>query len=611
MTNFKSVMKSKMKPHFQTILLNVLLLFSCSIFGQDISLFQQFNGRYDFVFVGNTLNPIENSFQNIPAVYTTSSANLNLNSGDIIEKAYLYWAGCGTGDFDVKLNGQTVTPDRTFSLQRVVSNLVFDYFSAFKDVTAQVQATGNGTYTISDLDVSSFIELHAQRSTNFAGWALIVVYKNPNLSLNQLNVYDGMQSVPDEVNITLNSLNVIDNFDAKIGFLAWEGDSGIAVNETLRINGNPIGNPPLNPVNNAFNGTNSFTNSSTLYNMDLDVYPIQNNINVGDTSAEIQLTSSQDFVMINAIVTKLNSQLPDATVAINNVKTVCDSRTIDADYKVSNYNSTAVLPINTPISIYANDVFIRTFFTQTTILIDESETGQVSLTIPPSIPNTFDLKFVVDDNGSGIGIIAEISDSNNKFRTEVTLRVSPLFNLLPNLEVCNEGNGKGTFNFSNYEALVKVNPSDVASFYSSLQEAQDNINPIFNLSNFIALTTPRTIFARVGIDLCSSITSFELRTKNCPPLVHNFVSANNDTFNDTFHIDNLRGVFLNHKISIYNRWGTLIWIGTNATEEWDGHAKSGLLIGNNDIPEGTYYYIIELNDQDYKEPLSGYLYLTR
>lgn len=604
-------MKSKMKPHFQTIFLSVLLLISCSIFGQDISLFQQFNGRYDFVFVGNTLNPIENSFQNVPAVYTTSSANLNLNSGDVIEKAYLYWAGCGTGDFDVKLNGQTVTSDRTFSLQRVVSNLVFDYFSAFKDVTAQVQATGNGTYTISDLDVSSFIGLHAQRSTNFAGWALIVVYKNTNISLNQLNVYDGMQSVPDEVNITLNSLNVIDNFDAKIGFLAWEGDSGIAVNETLRINGNPIGNPPLNPVNNAFNGTNSFTNSSTLYNMDLDVYSIQNNINVGDTSAEIQLTSSQDFVMINAIVTKLNSQLPDATVAINNVKTVCDSRTIDADYKVSNYNSTAVLPINTPISIYANNVFISTIFTQTTIRIDESETGQVSLTIPPSIPNIFDLKFVVDDNGSGIGVIAEISELNNKVRTEVTLRVSPLFNLLPNLEVCNEGNGRGTFNFSNYEALVKVNPSDVASFYNTLQEAQDNVNPVFNLSNFIALTTPKTIFARVGIDLCSSITSFELRTNNCPPLVHNFVSANNDGFNDTFHIDNLRGIFLNHKISIYNRWGTLIWIGTNTAEEWDGHAKNGLLISNNDIPEGTYYYIIELNDPDYKEPLTGYLYLTR
>jgi hypothetical protein len=53
--------------------------------------------------------------------------------------------------------------------------------------------------------------------------------------------------------------------------------------------------------------------------MDLDVYTIQNNINIGDTSAQIQLTSGQDFVMINAIVTKLNSQLPDATLCINDM----------------------------------------------------------------------------------------------------------------------------------------------------------------------------------------------------------------------------------------------------------------------------------------------------
>jgi hypothetical protein len=57
--------------------------------------------------------------------------------------------------------------------------------------------------------------------------------------------------------------------------------------KTLRVNGNPLSNPPLNPVNNAFNGTNSFTGSNTLYNMDLDVYNIQNNIKIGDTSAKI------------------------------------------------------------------------------------------------------------------------------------------------------------------------------------------------------------------------------------------------------------------------------------------------------------------------------------
>ena len=194
-----------MKQLIQNALIASLLLITSAIFGQDVSLFQQFNGKYDFVFIGNTLNPIENSFQTTPAVLTSSSAQLSLNTNDEIEKAYLYWAGCGTGDFEVKLNGQIIRPDRTFSLQRVVSNLVFDYFSAFKDITNQVQASGNGTYTLSDLDVSSFIDFHSQRSTNFAGWAIIVVYKNPNLSLNQLNVYDGMQAVPDEVNITLNT----------------------------------------------------------------------------------------------------------------------------------------------------------------------------------------------------------------------------------------------------------------------------------------------------------------------------------------------------------------------------------------------------------------------
>ena len=601
-----------MKQLIQNAFIASLLLITSTIFGQDISLFQQFNGRYDFVFIGNTLNPIENSFQTTVSVLTSSSAQLSLNSNDQIEKAYLYWAGCGPVDFDVKLNGQPIRPDRTFILQRLVSNLVFDYFSAFKEVTDQVQATGNGNYTLSDLDVSASIDFHSQRSTNFAGWAIIVIYKNQNLSLNQLNVYDGMQAVPDEVNITLNSLNVIDNNNAKIGFLAWEGDSGIAVNETLRINGTPIGNPPLNPVNNAFNGTNSLTNSNVLYNMDLDVYPIQNNISIGDTSAQIQLTSSQDFVMINAIVTKLNSQLPDAMIGINSIDKQCDSRSIIAHYKVINPNSTAVLPSNTPISIYANNVYLRTIYTQTNIPIDGNESGQVTVVIPNSIPTIFDLKLVVDDIGNGTGIVAEINEINNKYVTPVELSVSPLFNIVPNLESCNLGNSKGVFNFSDYETLVKINSSDAVSFFESQVNAQNNINPILNSTNYIALSTPKIIYIRLDNGGgCYSITSFVLNTKNCPPVVNNFVSPDNDGYNDTFHIEGLKDIFLNHKISIYNRWGKLVWTGNNNSNEWDGFANNGLLIDEKQIPSGTYYYVIELNDAEYNEPLNGYLYLTK
>jgi gliding motility-associated-like protein len=377
-------------------------------------------------------------------------------------------------------------------------------------------------------------------------------------------------------------------------------------------NDTPIGNPPLNPVNNAFNGTNSLTNSNVLYNMDLDVYPIQNNIAIGDTTAQIQLTSSQDFVMINAIVTKLNSQLPDAIIAINRVEKQCDSRSITAHFKVSNPNSTAILASNTPISIYTNDIFLRRIYTQLDIPIDGNELGQVTLDIPNSIPNNFDLKFVVDDNGSGTGIVAEINEYNNKFLIPVVLSVAPLFNIVPKLESCNLGNSKGIFNFYDYEALVKTNSSDSVAFFESQENAENNINPILNSVNYIALNTAKTIYIRLDNGSgCYSITSFELTTKNCPPVINNFVSADNDGFNDTFHIEGLKDIFLNHKISIYNRWGKLIWSGNNNSNEWDGFANNGLLMDNNQLPSGTYYYIIELNDTNYTEPLTGYLYLTK
>ncbi|MET0759803.1 MAG: gliding motility-associated C-terminal domain-containing protein, partial [Flavobacterium sp.] len=63
--------------------------------------------------------------------------------------------------------------------------------------------------------------------------------------------------------------------------------------------------------------------------------------------------------------------------------------------------------------------------------------------------------------------------------------------------------------------------------------------------------------------------------------------------------------------SIYNRWGALVWTGNNNTGDWDGFATKGILLDNHEIPAGTYYYVIELNDPDYQSPLVGYLYLTR
>ena len=593
------------------LLLLFALFFAGQLLAQDISLYQQFNGRYDFVFLGNTMNPVENSFQIIPAVNTESSATLNLAPGNTIEKAYLYWAGSGTGDFEILLNGAPLTAERTFSHQRLNGFLVLDYFSAFVDVTSQVMATGNGVYTLSELDVSEFIDYHAQASTNFAGWALIVVYKDDSLPLNQLNVYDGMQAVPEAIIINLDNLNVIDNDDAKIGFLAWEGDVGIAVNETLRINNLPLSSLPLNPVNNAFNGTNTFTNSNTLYNMDLDVYNIQNFIDIGDTTAQISLTSGQDFVMVNAIVTKLNSQLPDATIAAGEIQRTCNFRTVVLDYTVYNVNCTDPLPALTKIAIYADGILVGTTMTQTEIPIDGSEPGQITVEIPAGIPTDFTLTYSVDDDGTGLGQVTELLETNNQFAVEMSLWISPEFNELPTLESCNLGFTRAIFDFSGYADLVRVDFSDEVTFYETQADAENNVNQIFNTANYTALTTPKEIFVRLDNEICNSVTSFVLQAKNCPPTIYNYVSANEDGSNDSFFIDGLRDIFVNFRLFIYNRWGVLVWEGNNNTEDWKGIATKGIRVNGNQVPDGTYYYVLDLNDPGYPEPFAGFLYLNR
>ena len=578
----------------------------CFVKGQEVTIYQQFNGRFDFTFIGNTMNTAENNTSLNFVTNTSSTATLSLNSTDVIEKAFLYWAGSGDGDFEVNLNSDIVIPDRTFSFIRTSSGVIFTYFSAFKDVTAQIQATGNGNYTLSNLDISPFESLHFQRKTNFAGWALVIIYKNNALPPNQINVYDGLQGVPDELSITLNSLNVIDNNNSKVGFIAWEGDSSLATEE-FRMNGNLLSNAQ-NPSNNVFNGTNSITGSTTLYNMDLDIYDIQDNIAIGDTTAEVSLSSFQDFVMINTVITKLNSQLPDATVTINAIEQECDSRRIFINYTVFNLNATNPLPPGTPISLYINGVFIA--YDETTLPIGTggSFNFQLSLEIPNTIPLNFELKIVVDDTGNGTGIVTELIENNNTAIVNETLWISPTFNDLENLIACNEGFTRGTFDFSTYEELVKTNPTDAVRFYETIDNANSDVNQILVASNFTTTTTPKEIFVRVSNENCFSITSFLLTTRNCPPTVYNFVSANTDSYNDSFTVGGLRDIFLDFKLEIYSRWGKLIWTGNQNTEDWDGYIKNG--IGSNNAPDGTYFYLLFLNDVDYSEPLRGFLYLN-
>jgi len=586
------------------ILLYLSLFFNLHFFAQEVSLYQQFGGHIDFTMIGNTLNLEENGIFANCAINTSSSAELNLNPDDTIIAAYLYWAGSGTGEFDVKLNNIDITAQRTFSDSLTD---ILPFFSAFYDVTVQIVSEGNTTYTISEFDLNDVIATYCPNGTNFGGWAILVIYENDILPLNQINIYDGLEHVPTALTIELNNIDVIDNNDAKIGFIAWEGDAALRVNESLFVNGNLIGNPPLNPTNNAFNGTNSFTGTSTLYNMDIDAYNIQDNIAIGDTEATIQLTSGQDFVMINTVITKLNSQLPDATINIDNFEiTVCNELETLVNFTVYNNNSTNFLPANTSITLYANDQLIGTAFTNIDIPINSSESFEMQLLIPESELQSFILTAVVNE----LNPVLEIRTDNNTDELEIDYPLPPTIQQPANLLECNISFETGLFDLSSIYDELMDNADDETefSFYPSEEDFINDtaeINPAFE---YQSIANPQTIFVKATntITGCFSNATFQISVYNCPPTIPDGFSPNGDGINEEFNIAGLYDIFVDFKLEVYNRWGGLVFEGNQQTEKWNGRLKNNKEL----VPVGVYYYVLHLNDESYK-PIQDRVYVSR
>ena len=804
--------------NLKTIYCLSFFLFPILIFAQDISLFQQFNGSYDYLAFGNTLNTGENTGGTTPCeILTESSAEFQLDPENEIIAAYLYWAGIGPGDTEVLLNETPVKAERLFNVNL---NATLIYFAAFADVTEILQNSGVGTYTLSELDLTELVLQYCANTTNFGGWAINVIYEDSNLPLNQVNIFDGLEIVSvnsQTLSISLENLNVLDNTGAKIGFLAWEGDASLAVNETLQINGNIISNPPLNPEDNAFNSTNSFTGSDQLYNMDIDSYNIEDNISPGDQNAVIMLTSGQDMVLINNIITVLNTELPDATIEINSPigESECGDRDFEINYTVYNINSSAILPSETPIAFYANNTLIGQSETTIDLLINEFENDAISVSIPESIPTDFILKAVVDDLGDGTGIINELNENNNEFELEMHLLIIPiiselqdlelcdvlgveLFNLtdatqlidpvyqltyhnteedaqinenaienseeylnsenpetiyirvdngdcfiidsfeievilcplpdatitidnnlyacrernllfeytvyntnatdilpeftpialylndilfaqmqtqnsipinesesyfielvlpeetpnnftfklivdddgtgngiveelieinneyttnvefgsispideLPDLLKCDEGFDTASFDLTQQNSLISEDDNDNITYHISEENANQGIEGINDTGNYQNISDPQTIYVRLENEICFTISSFIIRTENCMPNIPEGFSPSGDSINDEFEIKSLLNIYPNFELTIYNRYGSLVYKGYNKDGFWNGISNEGLLFNNSLVSVGIYYYVLQLNDSQFLEPFIGDVYVN-
>ena len=298
-----------------------------------LTLFQEFDGYYDYSSTGGSLRTQSNS-GNACAITTSSSNTLvsPIPATATVERAYLYWAHSNTvRDPDVTFEGQNVSANYLY--QTTLTNR--NFYGYVSDVTSIVQGIANpstNTYDFSDLDVDNTGN-YCSTATVLGGWTLIVFYEDPSLPAVNINLYQGFDGLSNSgTSFTLDSFYAIAGSGAKASFLSWEGDpnldgssSGSSNPEELSIT-NQSGTTYVltgdggQSGNNAYNSTiydNTVVpihNTTTSYGVDLDTYDIASYISPADTQVTANVDVGQDFVISAAVVLKVPSNLIAGTV---------------------------------------------------------------------------------------------------------------------------------------------------------------------------------------------------------------------------------------------------------------------------------------------------------
>lgn len=85
-------------------------------------------------------------------------------------------------------------------------------------------------------------------------------------------------------------------------------------------------------------------------------------------------------------------------------------------------------------------------------------------------------------------------------------------------------------------------------------------------------------------------------------------SPNGDNVNQYFTIEGLPTTGEN-SLTIFNRWGNKVYFNSNYDNSWDGTPNVSGTLGKDKLPQGTYFYILDMKGSGIK-PISGFVVLA-
>jgi uncharacterized repeat protein (TIGR01451 family) len=275
------------------------------------------------------------------ATNNSSSATLSLPSGSTVLWAGLYWGARSTAAARDQIKFKPANSgfySTLIAAQLDSTTATSNAYQGFADVTSQVQSARSGTYWVADISANN-----GQDTTGFyAGWSLIVVYRDVNQPLRNLTVFDGFASVSNGNNVTTTASGLLTpttgTFNAFAGTVSYEGDQGISgdsfqiTNTTTNVTTTIF--DTQNQLNNFFNSSiSSLGNRVTAKNpdytnqlgFDLDTVSIANANTVlgnGATSVRLTFNSTQDLYYPGVLTFAVDVFRPQ--VDGNITKTVAD-----------------------------------------------------------------------------------------------------------------------------------------------------------------------------------------------------------------------------------------------------------------------------------------------
>ncbi|WP_291429656.1 DUF11 domain-containing protein [Deinococcus sp.] len=261
------------------------------------------------------------------ATSNSSSATLTLGSGSSVLFAGLYWSGISTSAANRAAVRLATPASASVPLSATRTSVMGSNYQSFVDVTALVQAGGSGTYTAGNVASTA-------GAGSWAGWTLVVAYRNPAQPTRNLAVFDGFlqannEAVPVDISVSGFITPSVGTVRSTIGVVAYDGDRGALEGMSATPQGslrfgpntaalNTVSNT-VNPVNDVFNSTISTTTGTAgggadvtggrnpaftnTLGLDIDTLTPNTPLPNGSTSAVVRVIGTSGDVIYPGVIT--------------------------------------------------------------------------------------------------------------------------------------------------------------------------------------------------------------------------------------------------------------------------------------------------------------------